>query len=185
MSNRYFPLLVLLFLAGCSSQIKVYDEAGVEQKGVPVRSPVLVEITTTVEYEISPTVPQDAANYALIVELCKPTVEQSTSFLPLGDINYVSYVPATFAKSEFTVDYLENGGVKSISVNSDPAATTESAANLLDAVLPFTALKAPAAPAAPAALIDTEALRKASCIKKSTKITSICERELGSQSCSS
>ncbi len=169
----------IIALGGCSAKLTVYDQDGNTQKGVPIRTPILVEITSKTIYEIDPSISTSDPQYETIRKLCEPTTNQTTSFLPLGNISYVNYDPATFAKSEFKVEFTDSGATKSISVNSDPSSTTESAATLLGTVLPF--FKAPkAALSAPFALgtVDLEELRKKSCIVKETKIETIKERKL-------
>lgn len=178
-TKGYFAgLLVASFsaisLMGCAASLLVYDEDGNLKKGVPVRTPILVEITEKTIYKVDPSIPTSDPNYETIVELCEPTLKQSTSFLPLGEISYIEYDPATFAKSEFSIDFGESGALKSISVNSDPAATTESVSNLLATVLPF--IKAPRV--APTVDVDLEELRNKSCIVKAAVIESIRPRSL-------
>lgn len=168
-SNVVFVLVLISALPGCSAKLAVYDESGSELKGVPVRSPALVLITTTTTYEIDPSISSATPNYSTIQKVCQPTSSQSTSVLPIGQLSYVSYDPAPLAKSEFKVEFNDSGAAKSISVNSDPAATTEAASSLLSTVLPF--LKAPKAAALDGG--DLGALRKKSCIVKKTEITSV------------
>lgn len=179
MKTIYVVLPAIMALSGCSAKLTVYDQDGNVQKGVPIRTPVLVEITSKTIYEIDPSISTSNLQYETIKKLCEPTTTQTTSFLPLGNISYVNYDPATFAKSEFKVEFTDAGATKSISVNSDPSATTESAATLLGTVLPFfTAPKAaPSALFAPST-VDLEALRKKTCIVKETKIETIKERKL-------
>ena len=172
-------VLAIVALGGCSAKLVVYDQDGKVQKGVPIRTPVLVEITSKTIYEIDPSISTSDPKYETIKILCEPTTKQTTSFMPLGNVSYVNYDPATFAKSEFKVVFTDTGATKSISVNSDPSSTTESAATLLGTVLPF--FKAPkAVPSTPfvPGTVDLEELRKKSCIVKKTIIENIKERKL-------
>lgn len=173
--TRWLLLAAVLSTAGCATHLNVYDGRGEAMKGVPIRSPVLVEVTTQTDYTIAPSVSSSDPNYATIVELCKPTTTQKTEFLPLGEVAYVNFDPAEFGKSEFKVEFTDAGGTKAISVNSDPSAAIESTAGLIASLAPFIA--EPKGNAAPLmAGGDLEELRKASCIVKSSKVLSIKRR---------
>lgn len=172
----------MAMLSACSAKLEIYDQNGNTLKGIPIRSPVLVEVTTTTSYIQDPAINQADPRWQYrdtIRELCNPTTATVTSSLPLGALNYVNYDPASFAKSEFKVEFNDAGGTKSISVNSDPAATTESVSSLLGTVLPFVKepKAAPAAALGPGG-IDLEELRKSACIVKGTAVTSIKEVKL-------
>lgn len=172
-------LLVVLMalLSGCASKLAVFDGHGNPMKGVPVRSPLLVEITTETSYEIDPKIPASDRGYETIKKLCAPTTNSTTSFLPLGTLTYVNFEPASFGKSEFKLEFSDSGSLKTLSLNSDPAATTESVSRLLGAVLPYVAAPKPTEKAL-AEEPDLERTRASVCLVKETKIKSIKERKL-------
>lgn len=175
-----FLALTVSLLSGCASKLTIYDAGGNPLKGVPVRTPILVEVTTETTYEIDPKISTSDPRYETIKELCAPTTKSTTSFLPLGTLSYVNFEPALFGKSEFKVEFSDSGLLKTLALNSDPAATTEAVSKLLGTVLPYVATPKPIAK-----LLedepDLEKTRAAVCIVKDTKIKTIKERKVEQQ----
>lgn len=104
---------LVLFCAGCASNLKVFDAQQKEAKGVPIATPVLVKITTTTKYVVDPK-NKDYEQY------CVDEQSETYKTLPLGDLYFVNFDSAEFGKSEFAVSFNDSGLLKSVTLNSDP-----------------------------------------------------------------
>jgi hypothetical protein len=117
-------------MAGCGSRLVVSDNTN----GLPVPEPVLMKVITTTSYEVSPTA-KDPTNAPA---LCARKVrKEDFKYMPLGKVRYVNFQRGWLTKSEFKVEYTDAGTLKSVSLNSDPAAAIEASTGLLSAVLPY------------------------------------------------
>lgn len=114
-----------VFLAGCSTTLKVYDEAGEEVNGIPIRTPEVYVMRG--EYTTN----------SKIGKNCEPTPFVQTVSLPTGALHYVNAYPKVLASSEFNVNFSDSGVLQSIAVNSQPAANDfiDSAAGFATEVL--------------------------------------------------
>ncbi len=123
--------------AGCASSLKSFDAEQGPVVGVPVRSPMLAEVTRVTTFAVAP----NAVGNAAYAGYCKPDTAVTLEVLPIGKLYYLNFDPATFGKAEFKVDLSDAGLLKSVSLNSDPrtAETTKEIAGLLESVLPFVA----------------------------------------------
>lgn len=175
--SSHLLVVLMVLLSGCASKLAVYDDKGNPMKGVPVRSPLLVEITTETSYEIDPKISASDSRYETIKRLCAPTTKSTSSFLPLGTLSYITFEPAALGKSEFKLEFSDSGSLKTLSLNSDPAAATESVSKLLGTILPYVAAPKPTEKAL-AEEPDLEKVRASVCIANETKIKSIKERKV-------
>lgn len=136
--------------AGCASHLVVSNAARAPLPGVPVGRPLLVRVATQTSYEISPDAPPALADK--LAAVCAPFVEESLEMLPLGETVYVGVAPAALGKTEFDLQFGDDGALKRVSLNSDPrvAESLEGGAALLGAALPYLAARQPEAKSAPA-----------------------------------
>ncbi len=114
----------IVLLGGCASSLKTFDAQKNPSVGIPVGSPVLVKITEKTTYEVDPK-HKEFENY------CKPDVNATYKFLPLGERVYIAFDPAIWGKGEFKVEFNDNGALKSVSLNSDASAGVQSVNELL------------------------------------------------------
>jgi hypothetical protein len=138
--------------AGCASSLRSFDAEGRALTGVPIRAPLLVEVTRVTTYTPAPT----AGAYAAY---CKPDTAVTLEVMPLGRLFYVNVDPASLGKAEFKLELTEAGTLKTVSLNSDPR-TAESIKELgaaLGTLLPYVA-----APKEPPAEVRTTAPADAS-----------------------
>ncbi len=159
--------------AGCASSLKSFDADGRALTGVPIRAPMLVEVTRVTTYTATPSAGANAA-------YCKPDTAVTLEVMPLGRLFYLNVDPATFGKAEFKLELTEAGTLKTVSLNSDPRAaeSMKELGALLGTLLPYAAApKEPPAGARTAATADATAqeLRDKHCIRTGVGIRDIQE----------
>lgn len=164
-------LLLVLTMAslsgGCASSLKTFDAEGKAVVGVPVRSPALVKITSETKYEAAPGSESFKA-------YCTTEISSEYKFLPLGELNFITFDPAPLGKGEFRLEFNDAGGLKVVSLNSDATAGVEQISGLLTAALPYLA--------APKVSSETKAgpgeepaqkIKNQHCLKKSTEVVAV------------
>lgn len=156
-----------LFVSGCASSLKTFNAESEPIVGIPIGTPVLVEITEETSYEVDP-------NHVIYETYCKPDINSKYQFLALGERNFIAFEPAPLGKGEFKVEFSDAGVLKSVSLNSEATTGTEKIAGLLDTVLPYLAAPKPT-PSAQALPPDASAQgnKEKYCIKKETKVLSV------------
>lgn len=159
------------FAAACASSLQSFDADGRALKGVPIRAPILVEVTRVTTYAVAPNA---TAAY------CRPDTAVTLEVMPLGRRFYLNVQPADFGKAEFKLELTEAGTLKSVSLNSDPrsAESMKELGALLGTLLPYAAApKEPPADArkAPTADATTQELRDQHCIRTGVGIRDIRE----------
>ncbi len=173
MRDRTPVLIILTALsvggAGCASSLRSFDADERALVGVPVRSPMLAQVTRVTTYLPAPAAGPNAA-------YCRPDTAVTLEILPIGKLVYLNFAPATFGKAEFKVDLTDAGQLRSVSLNSDPRAaeTTKEVAGLLEAVLPFVAApKESSTDPRTAAVADptAQALREKHCLRTGVAVT--------------
>lgn len=160
-------IAVSLLTSGCASSLKTFNEKSEPTVGIPIRTPVLVEITEETTYEVDP-------NQAKYESYCKSDINSKYEFLALGERSFIAFNPAPLGKGEFNVEFNDAGVLKKVSLNSDASAGTEKIAGLLDTVLPYLAAPKPT-PSAQLFSSDTSAQgnKEKYCIKKGTKVVDV------------
>lgn len=178
---RVAPILSTAALAGlaaaCASSLKSFDAEGRALTGVPIRAPMLVEVTRVTTYTARPHAGDDAA-------FCRPDTAVTLEVMPLGRLFYLNVQPADFGKAEFKLELTEAGTLKSVSLNSDPrtAESMKELGALLGTLLPYAAApkEAPAdARKAPTADATAQELRDKHCIRTGVGIRDIREARPG------
>lgn len=168
-------IAVSLLTSGCASSLKTFNEKSEPTVGIPIRTPVLVEITEETTYEVDPNHAKEVdPNHAKYESYCKPDINSKYQFLALGERSFIAFNPAPLGKGEFNVEFNDAGVLKKVSLNSDASAGTEKIAGLLDTVLPYLAAPKPT-PSAQLFSSDTSAQgnKEKYCIKKGTKVVDV------------
>lgn len=167
MKSIAIVITVSLLASGCASSLKTFNAESQPTVGIPIGTPVLVEITEETAYEVDP-------NNAKYESYCKPDLNSKYQFLALGERSYIAFDPAPLGKGEFKVEFNDSGVLKSVSLNSDATAGIDKVTGLLDTVLPYLAAPKPT-PSAQALPADTTAQgnKDKYCIKKGTKVISV------------
>ncbi len=160
-------IAALLLASGCASSLKTFNAKGEPTVGIPIGTPVLVEITEETTYEVDP----KNVGYE---SYCKSDINSKFQLLALGERSFIAFDPAPLGKGEFKVEFNDAGVLKSVSLNSDATAGTEKITGLLDTVLPYLAAPKPTASAL-ALPPDTSAQenKEKYCIKKGTKVVNV------------
>ncbi|MEH6544577.1 MAG: hypothetical protein V7721_11625 [Porticoccaceae bacterium] len=166
-------LTCTIFIVSCASDLKIYDSAQNEIKGVPFNMPQLVEIASVTKYKV-------AKGSEKFKALCTPEENTKLEFMPLGKQYYVNFDAAELGDGEFSVEYTDKGLLKSITLNSKASAGAEQANALLSTILPF--IKAPKVTPSEKSLIGAddiaEKLKAKHCLKSGTKITGVKKIEI-------
>ncbi len=172
-----FMTFATMLIAGCASQLEIHDkDRTTALPGVPVHSPLLVEIETTTSYDSLTGMPEGCRRY----NYCKPQVNSAAKFLPLGDLFYLSFKAAPFGKSEFGLTFANSGVLTNVSLNSTP--NIEGISGLLETVLPF--VKEPKAAKETdlarelGCPLPPNEVRKKYCLKTGSKVTAVREIEV-------
>lgn len=167
MKNIAIVIAASLFASGCASSLKTFNADSKPTVGIPIGTPVLVEITEETTYEVDP-------NNMKYATYCTADLNSKYQFLALGERSFIAFDPAPFGKGEFKVEFNDAGVLKSVSLNSDATAGTEKITGLLDTVLPYLAAPKPT-PSAQTLAPDTTAQgnKDKYCIKKGTKVISV------------
>ncbi|HEX2964432.1 MAG TPA: hypothetical protein VHO84_01530 [Syntrophorhabdaceae bacterium] len=159
--------LSALLLTGCSSSLKTFDEKQRLSVGIPINTPVLVKVTERTIYAVDP-------RNREFEEFCVPSISTTFQYHTLGERSYVAFDPAFFGKGEFKIEFHENGGLKSIVLNSDASTGVDKMNDLLKTVAPYIA--------APLGLTKemktvqegtAQSMKEKYCIKTQTEIISI------------
>ncbi len=129
-------LLITLLLSGCASHLVVSRGKDAPAPGVPFRSPVLVSVETTTNYQPIPTAGENKS-------YCTPDVEVGIEAWPLGESYYANIQPSPLADGEFSIEFNEKGGLSKISMNSKASSGVDKTGSFLSTVLPF--IRAPKA----------------------------------------
>lgn len=154
-------------LSGCASSLKTFDAQKNPSVGIPVGTPILVKITERTTYEVDPKHPE-------FQSYCKTDVNATYEFLPLGERSYIAFEPAALGKGEFKVEFNDNGALKTVSVNSDATAGTQSVTELLSTILPYMAAPKPTPEIKATIAKDTaQETKEKYCIKKGTEVTDV------------
>ena len=115
-----------LCIAGCSTELRVWNESGVETRGVPIKMvEAFVKEGTYTKFAKDATI------------ACKMNDSHEVVVLPLGDTYFVNVDSNGLAKAGFSISFHENGSLAGISMNSDLAAGVKAATESLEALLPF------------------------------------------------
>lgn len=158
----------LVLISGCASTLKVYDANNNEAKGVPINVPQLMEVTTTTSYKV-------AKGSEEFKDYCTPEVSSKLEFLPLGERYFVTFDPATLGDGEFSLEFNDQGLVKSVTLNSKASAGAEQANALLSTILPF--IKAPKLAQETKSLTgeadSAQKLKEKHCLKAGSKVSGI------------
>jgi hypothetical protein len=167
MKNIAIVFAASLLASGCASSLKTFNAKSEPTVGIPIGTPVLVEITEETTYEVDP-------NHVMYESYCKPDTNSKYQFLALGERSFIAFDPAPVGKGEFKVEFNDAGVLKSVSLNSDATAGTEKITGLLETVLPYLAVPKPT-PSAQGLPPDTSAQgnKEKYCIKKGTKVVSV------------
>lgn len=172
---RLLAIAASVLFGGCASHLVVTGDPKRTLPGVPVRAPLLAEVTRVTTFAPLPT----AGAYA---DACKLDERITTlEVLPFGELYHVGFKPAPFGKSEFKLDLGESGTLKTVSLNSDPKApeALKEVGALLGTVLPFVAEKEEAAFATASLAASGNALRDKHCVRAATRVERIVEAEIG------
>ena len=179
--KRVSLTIAVALLCGCASDINVLSDKGDKLPGVPIHSPILAEVSMRTTYSV-----RSGKEHEEFAKFCseQQTLKVSTAVLPLGRVRYVDFEPASLGKSEFSLEFTDNGVVKKVTVNSDATAGVDSVTGFLEKVLPF--YKEPAAAPAETTVTtqaldfkdDPEKLRKAHCVEKETRVEGAREVEI-------
>lgn len=129
-------LCQIVLVTGCASSLHVYDSYAKPMKGVPFR---LSEAY----------VKTGIHNKSSAGGVCDPTPFVSNATLATGPLYYAEVVPAQLAKTQFNMKYGETGALSEISLGTEPASETISAATDLLKTIGVGATPAAAAAAAP------------------------------------
>lgn len=169
---RLLAIGVSVLAGGCASRLVVTGQANQRLSGVPVRAPVLAEVTRVISYAPLPNVGEHAS-------VCKDERITTLEVLPLGRPYHVTFQPALFGKTEFKLDLGDSGALKTVSLNSDaraPEALKEAGA-VLGTVLPFIAAKkeSPSVASEPAAQTEGPSSRDKHCVRTDTRVDRIAE----------
>lgn len=175
--KKLLTLLLILLTSGCASSLETYNHEWVASPGVPIYTPILVEVTTETTYKVDPK-HNEYASY------CTPDEKSTIEFFPLGEVYFLNFNSSTFGKSEFAITFSDKGVLTSVTLNSDPkiAENVEQISGLLGTVLPF--LSAPKeTEAAEFVMTDPETvaaqkIKETYCIKSSTKVKSLTRRNV-------
>ncbi len=97
---------IAMFLTACAASLEIFDSSKNKVDGVPFRAPAL--------YVFS-------GNFTMHSEgkECLPTSFSDIHSLPLGALYYANVKTAPLAKSEFSIEFTEQGALKRIALNSD------------------------------------------------------------------
>lgn len=166
---KYIAIIIAasLLTSGCASSLKTFNAKSEPTVGIPIGTPVLVEVTEETAYEVDP-------SNAKYDSYCKPDLNSKYQFLALGERSFIAFNPAPLGKGEFKIEFNDTGVLKSVSLNSDATAGTEKITSLLDTVLPYLAAPKPTPPAQALPPDTTAQERKDKyCIKKGTKVISV------------
>ena len=165
--------IYIVVLAGCASDLKVYDSNNTLAKGVPINVPQLVEITSVTSYKV-------AKGSEKFKALCVAEENTKLEVMPLGERYYVTFDASKFGDGEFAVAYTDKGLVKSITLNSKASAGAEQANALLSTILPF--VKAPKVAPVEKGFIGADEtaqkLKAKHCLKSGSKIKSVKKIEI-------
>ncbi len=162
-------LAASLASAGCASHLLVYKHDDSPAKGIPIRAPVVVTVTTTTTYRVDP-------NNATHSAYCIPDEKTSTRVLPIGELYFLNFEAAPLGKSEFKVEFADSGVLKGVTLNSDPklAENVEAANKLLGTILPLATAAAGGpltiAGVAPSDL-TAEQMKAKYCVKEKSEIS--------------
>ncbi len=173
MCKIFSVLVVILVSTGCASKLKTFDSAKKESPGVPIISPVLMKVTSIIEYQVA--AGSDHAPYA---SYCVNEEISKLEILPLGQIHYLAFEPSPLAKGEFKLEFNEAGNLKTVSLNSDASSGVDSVSGFLETVLPFVKAPKSSGSADPAGRVASpnvpaSTLKKAHCQQVGTKIKGI------------
>lgn len=166
---RLLAIAASVTFCGCASRLVVTGEKNRTLSGVPVRAPLLAEVTREISYTPLPT----AGEHAVV---CAAKERITTlEVLPLGRVYHVGFRAASMGKSEFKLDLGESGTLKSVSLNSDPKApeALKEVGALLGTVLPFVAEKQEAAVALTLEAANANALRDKHCMRTATRVVDV------------
>lgn len=163
--------LVLFVCTGCASHLQTFDSQDRLAKGIPVRTPALVEVERVTSYQLVTT-------ESAMARYCTPDTAVTLEFLPIGEQYYLSIDPAALGKSEFSVEISDAGALKKVTLGSDPGTATavEAATGLVSAVLPFAAVPKQQPPGEPFTVdFDSSAkeLKEKHCAKTKAAVTSV------------
>ncbi len=145
---------------GCTADLMVYDNAGALAKGVPFRT---AEVYVAEGY--------------LTAHSTGGTCNEKTRYqkfvsLPLGDQYFAHIETGEWTGSEFSISYNDNGGLKEVSLNSEPkfadnlGAITDFVSKAVPALVPT-----PAAGTAETALRDDRACDRGESLQILTKLS--------------
>ena len=164
MKNIAVIIFASIFASGCASSLKTFNADSKPTVGIPIGTPVLVEIIEETNYQVDPAHPE-------YKEYCTPDTNSRYEFLALGERSFIAFDPAPLGKGEFKVEFNDAGVLKSVSLNSDATAGAEKITGILSTVLPYIAAPKPT-PSALALPPDATAQGKKDkyCIAKGTKV---------------
>lgn len=167
-------LLSALAFMGCASNVKTWDSASKQMKGIPANKPTLVKITKVTSYKEKP------GSSAQEKEYCKEDQRsEDYDIMSLGEPYFIEFDPASMAKGSFKVTFSDKGLLSAVELNSDPGVTENigKVTELLGTILPYAAAKKAAesatAAALPAAGPSADELKAKYCLTKETKIEKI------------
>ena len=128
---------VVITMSGCASSLTTFDSNGKKSKGIPIAKPVLVKIVSEKKYQKV----SKETNGAIVFygNDCPSVTNSEYKMLPLGEVYYVGFKPNMFGKGEFNVEFMDSGGLKIISLNSEASAGIDAVKGILETMLPFVA----------------------------------------------
>lgn len=124
--HRVMTVMFLVFTAATSVSCSRSLLVSVEPKtpdGLPIRLPVPVRVMVTQEYAPAATCPLTQVERVLV--------------LPLGERVYVNARRGFLTKSDFSVEFHENGALKRVGSAADPSSAVTAAKDALTTAIPL------------------------------------------------
>lgn len=104
---------IAMFLTACAASLEIFDSSNNSVKGVPFRAPALYVFSGDFTmYSKDTKDPNEEKN-------CVDAPFFEIHSLPLGEQYYANVETALLAKSEFSIQFAEQGTLKEIALNSD------------------------------------------------------------------
>jgi|OpeIllAssembly_1097287.scaffolds.fasta_scaffold88512_1 hypothetical protein len=136
MLPRTAALAATLLVAGCAGKLVVYDDAKTKASGIPFR---VAEVYVKWGWRDRQAKATGSS--------CTAVQFQEILSLPTGALYFVAAEPSSFAKTSFSIEYNDAGGVKKIALDSDPTPGVEAAkaaGQLITALAPLAGFAAAA-----------------------------------------
>lgn len=98
---------IAMFFTACAASLEIFDSSKNKVDGVPFRAPALYVFSGKF------------TKHSEVGNGCEKIGFSDIHSLPLGDLYYANVKTASLAKSEFSIEFTEQGALKRIVLNSD------------------------------------------------------------------